>query len=130
MKLRIKGASIRLRLTKSEVHQIAETGVVSESTPFPGGGTFHYALRVTDDDARMAAVYREHTLTVSIPRELAREWTGTDRVSLEERQDLADGSQLRLLVEKDFACLKPRDDEDDSDAFPHPESEAKGHRHC
>ncbi|MGH8167708.1 MAG: DUF7009 family protein [Woeseiaceae bacterium] len=31
-----------------------------------------------------------------------------------------DGDELSILVEKDFACLAPREGEDDSDKFPNP----------
>jgi hypothetical protein len=30
---------------------------------------------------------------------------------------LPDGGHLKLLVEKDFKCVSPRDDEDQSDLF-------------
>ncbi len=30
------------------------------------------------------------------------------------------GSHLSILVEKDFACLAPREDEDETDMYPHP----------
>ena len=42
-------------------------------------------------------------------------------------QVLDDGSNLKILVEKDFVCLTGRDDEDESDMFPHPEA---GSRSC
>jgi hypothetical protein len=29
---------------------------------------------------------------------------------------------LGILVEKDFACLAPREGEDESDMYPHPEA--------
>ena len=35
-------------------------------------------------------------------------------------QPVADGVVLRVLVEKDFACLTVREGEDDEDAFPNP----------
>ena len=37
-------------------------------------------------------------------------------------QVLDDGSTLKVLVEKDFACLTERE-EDESDMFPHPEAQ-------
>ena len=33
---------------------------------------------------------------------------------------LEDGDSLKILVEKDFACLVAREGEDESDMFPHP----------
>ena len=37
-------------------------------------------------------------------------------------QVLDDGAKLAILVEKDFACLAPREGEDESDMFPHPDA--------
>ncbi len=31
---------------------------------------------------------------------------------------------LKILVEKDFVCLTGRDDEDESDMYPHPEADS------
>ena len=39
-------------------------------------------------------------------------------------QDVGGDEPLRILVEKDFACLVEREGEDDSDAFPHPDGGA------
>ena len=44
----------------------------------------------------------------------------TDQVSIRGEQVLADGEKLSILVEKDFVCLTGRDDEDESDMYPHP----------
>jgi len=43
-----------------------------------------------------------------------------DEVSLQAEQPLGDGENLKLLVEKDFRCLSPREGEDDADLFPNP----------
>jgi hypothetical protein len=50
-------------------------------------------------------------------------WAASELVSIDGEQGLDDGSVLRILVEKDFACLAPRAGEDESDMFPHPGSE-------
>ena len=36
---------------------------------------------------------------------------------------LVDGDKLRILVEKDFVCLTGREDEDESDMYPHPKAD-------
>jgi hypothetical protein len=38
-------------------------------------------------------------------------------------QVLDDGAKLTILVEKDFACLTPREGEDESDMFPNPDDD-------
>ena len=50
-----------------------------------------------------------------VPIEIANQWTDSEEISLE-----GNDGELRLLIEKDFVCLKPRKDEDESDNFPHP----------
>lgn len=39
---------------------------------------------------------------------------------MEDQLALGDGSTLRVLIEKDFACLTERVDEDELDNFPNP----------
>jgi hypothetical protein len=55
---------------------------------------------------------------VRVPVDVARAWTDGEEVGIES----AAGATPRILVEKDFACLSPREGEDDGDAFPNPAS--------
>ena len=50
-------------------------------------------------------------------------WATSDQVSIDGEQVLVDGEKLNILVEKDFICLTGRDDEDESDMYPHPEAD-------
>ena len=50
-------------------------------------------------------------------------WASSSQVSMSGSLQLDDGQTLELLVEKDFACLAPREGEDESDMFPHPSAE-------
>ena len=59
--------------------------------------------------------------TVQIPTGLARAWAASNDVGMNAEQPVAGRSPLVILIEKDFACLEPRGDED-KDAFPHPGS--------
>ncbi len=125
MKLRIRGNSLRLRLTKSEVARIAE-GLRLEETIMFGlepHQRLSYALECSTDGENMKADYRDGRITVRLPQTVAREWAMTDRVSLDGEQTLdgsSDGAVLRLLIEKDFACLTDRRGAEDADTFPHP----------
>lgn len=124
MKLRIKGPSLRLRLTQGEVRALAEAGRVEEQVPFGGGMILIY--RVSRDAAatHLSASFAGGLLEVRVPEALAREWCASQQVTLAGSQE-ATPQALRITVEKDFACLAPRTDEDESDNFPHPESGAK-----
>ncbi|HNY40926.1 MAG TPA: hypothetical protein PKJ41_11040, partial [Bryobacteraceae bacterium] len=44
MKLRVKGNSLRLRLTRPEVVRLREDGLVEESADFGAGATFVYRV--------------------------------------------------------------------------------------
>lgn len=119
MKLRIRGDSLRLRLTRSEVLHLDETGEVRETIHF-GAGALDYVLRRGEGSAARAR-FEGSSITVELPRATVETWARTDQVSIVADQPLPEG-QLRLLIEKDFKCLAPREgtDEDDRDAFPHP----------
>ena len=125
MKLRIRGNSIRLRLTQSEVAQFGKTGKVCENVEFgyakPG---LSYQLYSTVEDETMQARFENNCLYVGIPIVNAEHWVNSDVVEIEARQALDGDGILRILVEKDFACLTERENEDDSDSFMNPLSQA------
>jgi hypothetical protein len=114
MKLRIKGNSLRLRVTRPELEQLSSAGKVIESVPFPAGAELRYELSVDAAAKALSAAYRDNLISVRIPVADFRQWQREDQVSLRAAGDLG------ILVEKDFACLAPREGEDDSDAFAHP----------
>lgn len=128
MKLRIRGNSIRLRLTKSEVEQLGETGSIEDSVVFGAAApAFSYELQTTAEHDRMNAQFNANRLSISIPADDAKNWIRSDLVGIEEMQPVDEHKVLRILVEKDFACLSEREGEDDTDAFPNPFSQAKVH---
>lgn len=117
MKLRIRGDSLRLRLTRSEVRALRETGSVIETIHF-GPSALHYELRSAEVDAPIAE-FDGSQVVVSLPRARANAWADGDEVGIAATQ-----GGLALLIEKDFQCLAPRKGEDDSDTFPHPGAES------
>jgi hypothetical protein len=129
MKLRIRGNSIRLRLGRGEVASLLENGKVEEATEFGAGLRFEYALRTSASAPRFCASFGDGRIEVLLPTRLAREWADSEEVGISSDQplgpagDLGAGS-LHLLIEKDFACIKAPANEDQSDAFPHPEDAA------
>lgn len=119
MKLRIKGDSLRLRLSQGEMRSLAERGEVEDKVSFPGGAALRYRLRVDGKGEAISANYASNLIDILIPRAQAERWGGTDLVTLSASQPLGAG-ELRLVLEKDWACLAPREGEDESDNFPHP----------
>jgi hypothetical protein len=120
MKLRIRGNSLRLRITRPELERLASTGKVSESVPFAAGAELRYELCVDAAATALSAVYRHNSIRVRIPVADFRQWQREDQVSLRASQATGAAGELTILVEKDFACLEPRAGEDDADAFAHP----------
>lgn len=117
MKLRIKGASLRLRLTQAEMARLAAGEPVEEQVPFPGGA-LGYRLRRAP--VRQIEADLSHAgIEVRIPEADAVRWCGSDLVTLSAEQAVPGGT-LRITLEKDFACLAPRREEDEADNFPHP----------
>jgi hypothetical protein len=124
MKLRIKGASLRLRLTQGEIRTLDEQGLVEEQVPFAAGTQLTYRLRRDAAAQAIEASYRDGTLEIRVPESAARSWCATELVTLSVAQPTSQGA-LRITLEKDFACLAPRTDEDESDNFPHPKDRSQ-----
>ncbi|MFN3560738.1 MAG: DUF7009 family protein [Chloroherpetonaceae bacterium] len=126
MKLRIKGNTLRLRLSKSEVAKIGSEGYVEDAIHFAGNTRMTYAMKVSDVPS-LSATMENCTITVYLPKALANTWVETEQVGFEAHQPLDNGESLYILVEKDFQCLAPRPNEDESDNYAHPPVEV-GHK--
>lgn len=123
MKLRIRGNSIRMRVSQSELERITDEGRCEDRVAFPGGGALAYRVEVVPDEP-LAAVLEDSRITLNVPRAAVARWARPDEVSISGEQPLEGGERLSLLLEKDFACLKPREGEDEADLFPNPEAPA------
>ena len=119
MKIRIKGDSIRLRLTKSEVDALASIGSIKEHTHMPGG-TLSYVLRSDSGSEDINASFHDSTIFISMPAKLASAWPGNDVVGYRNTISTDNGVALSLLIEKDFKCIDAPPEEDQSDNYEHP----------
>ena len=122
MKLRIRDNSIRLRLSRGEVDILRDSGLVAARTGFPGGRDFQYVVESSPASVNPGAFFSDNVVTVRLPETAVLAWANSEQVSIVGEQRLDDGVPLSILVEKDFACLAPRDGEDESDMFAHPEA--------
>jgi hypothetical protein len=120
MKLRIHNGSLRLRLNRTDVDQLQETGICAESLQFGAGSQLIYTLETSSQFTAIEAQYREDRIRILLPLEIARKWVGTDQISLS--LDPVVGGGPSLLIEKDFRCLHSdeRKPSDDVDSFPNP----------
>lgn len=121
MKLRLKGNSIRLRLDRKDLDALVGLGRVEDALRFGPGSAFVYAVEAGDAPrGGPSASFRDGRLTVRMDRRDVDEWAGGDRVGFERVQEV-DGGVVRILIEKDFACLdRSAGHEDDAHAFPNP----------
>ena len=124
MKLRIRDNSIRVRLTRGEVDALRDNGVVSARTGFPGSREFQYGVESSPASVIPGAFFSDNVVTVRLPETTVLAWANSEQVSIAGEQRLDDGEHLMILVEKDFACLAPREGEDEADMFAHPEAES------
>jgi hypothetical protein len=125
MKLRIRGDSIRIRVSQLELREIAERGRVRETIHFADGVGLTYALESDAAARALRASYAADVISIVLPAATVRWWADSNQVSIEGEQALDSGETLRILVEKDFACLQPRPGEDDADMFPNPDASTK-----
>jgi hypothetical protein len=115
----MKGDSLRLRLTRGEVQQLAESGRVEERVHISPHGVLVYRLQRAAAAATLGATFDNGVIEIQVPESVARDWCASERVTLDHVQQHG-AVDLRIVIEKDFACLAPRSDEDESDNFRHP----------
>ena len=116
MKLRIKGNTIRFRLTQTEIDTIA-SGAVEDKTQFPGGNSLTYKIQKGDS---FNTEFLNGTVLITVPSEVINEWAKSDKVSIDHSIELDNGGQLEISLEKDFKCLTERPKEDETDMYPNP----------
>lgn len=125
MKLRILGDTLRMRLAQGEVAQLRDAGQVDQTIHFGPGDdqAIRYEVRADAEAETIGAALEGLSIVVRIPRSVVIDWADGTEVSLKHTQP-RDGGELSILIEKDFKCLVPRDGEQDTDGFPHPEAES------
>ena len=121
MKLRIRDNSLRFRLTRTEVDTLRNDGMIKATLNFPGGAMIDYVVESDSSAVNSTANFSNNRIGLRIPETTVKEWADSSQVSIRSEETLNGDDVLTLLVEKDFACLAPRDGEDESDMFPHPD---------
>jgi len=116
MKLRLRGDSIRLRLTKSDVRSWTDAGFAEEVTHFPTGPAFRIRLAADAGATAIGAVFTAGVLQVTVPAAIVRDFAASAEVGLRAELPVETGG-LVVMIEKDFPCMVDRPGEDDGDAF-------------
>lgn len=116
MKIRIKGNSIRLRLTKTDVSDLKEKGLVREKTVFNNETVFNYALFIDAKSEEINAKYAEKTIEIFLPEKEAKILTDSQEITVKNSQYNGEEGGLFILIEKDLQCLDTTS-EDQSDMY-------------
>jgi hypothetical protein len=121
MKLRIKGNSLRLRVTPSEVKQLLREGAIREHVQFTANpkDRLTYAVISSLTGLTTIVAYQLGNIAVSVPEMQLKKWAGSDEVGVYSEVALGDDRLLSITIEKDFACLD-RSDAENEDTFPNP----------
>jgi hypothetical protein len=124
VKLRTTNNSIRLRLSQSDVKTFSESGMVEEHLQIGASQneSFTYRMISSEKTPVTSAMIEDNCLTVTVPADIAKQWSSTDEVGIKATQPAGGSATLSILIEKDFACLTPRAGDDDRDTFPHPDA--------
>ena len=125
MKIRIKGDSLRLRVSRSELAGLLAGDCIEETIHFAPepSARFTYSLRQEPSAKSPTVQYTDCTVSVLLPADQAYVWGATDQVGIAEEISLGTLGSLALLIEKDFAC-PDRSDEDNQDTFANPHAGA------
>lgn len=118
MKLRIKGNSLRIRLTKTEVSTISTKGYLEEETNF-GNNKLLYVLQRVDEGNELSAAFESNKITMFVPLSLTKDWPMNNIISFDAHMTVGENKSLYLLLEKDFVCLD-HTTEDQSDNYENP----------
>jgi hypothetical protein len=102
MKLWIRGNSIRLRLSKTELAKLAEKGMVEDAVRFSSEQRLRYAIEVRPTGA-VTVQFSGTELVVTLPKTRLDLWVRENEVSVEGSQPIGGGKVLQVVLEKDEA---------------------------
>ena len=115
MKLRFRKNSLRLRLNQREVAGLAAGAALKEEVVFPGDTRMEYILEPSSDDSPEAS-FTKGVIRVAAPQTQLRAWASSDAVGI--YFDLpANGTSLRVAIEKDMECVDASQEDRDPYAF-------------
>src|SRR5579862_1085329 len=118
MKLRIRGNSLRVRLTRSEITELVETCVIENRVQLGAQPecALVYRLELSGAVAKPETVFQQSQIRIRLPLAAAMAWAHGQGIGIYGEEAWG----LKLAIEKDFKCLEPRPGEDESDAFENP----------
>ena len=100
MKLWIRGTSLRLRVSKTELAKIAETGKAEDTVRFSSEQGLRYGIEVRPTGA-VTATLAASAILVTLPKAHLDLWLRPGEVSVEGSQPIGGGKVLQIILEKD-----------------------------
>ncbi len=121
MKLRLKGNSLRLRVTRSELTRLLAGERIEETVLFPTNPntSLSYALEVGSNSQPVHVAFASQQIVVSVSQDQLTSWSGEHQVGIYASLPVTESTDLEVAIEKDFACLD-LSDEDNKDTFANP----------
>ena len=121
MKLRIKGNSLRVRVTRSELEKLISVGRIEDAIYFAPDEYSRLTYAIEHRPASMCTTirYERQEVAVLIPTNELVDWRESDQVGIYTTICRENYGILEVRVEKDYACLD-LSDADDVDTFPNP----------
>jgi hypothetical protein len=125
MKLRIKGNSLRLRVSRSELARFQAGGRIADTIHFTAApeANLTYALESALQLSPVTVRYGSREVTVILSEDRARVWGAPNEVGVYTTLNMGSAGSLEVVIEKDFACID-RSDEDQTDTFANPNAAA------
>src|SRR3954462_7381676 len=104
MKLRIKGSSLRLRVSRSELAQFQAGGRVEETIRFAEApeARLTYALESAVQLSPVSVRYGFHDVTIVLSQGQAHIWGAGSEVGVYSNLAIGSAGSLDVIVEKDF----------------------------
>jgi hypothetical protein len=102
MKLWIRGNSLRLRVSKTELAKLADTGKLEDTVRFSSEQGLRYGIEVRPTGA-VTAVFSGTAILVTLPKPRLDLWLRPSEASVEGSQPIGGGKILQIVLEKDDA---------------------------
>ena len=119
MKIRILGNTIRLRIKMFESDTIRDTGVIEEVLEFGPEEADKLKFQIRTGEDKFAIDQNLMHVAIIVPRDVIEKWITTDMVGFEEVITTPKGKEIKVLIEKDWACLD-NDRENEEGSYPNP----------
>ena len=121
MKIRIKDNTLRFRLSTTDLKTLKKEGKVESRCQFGTSQVFKYSVISKKNHKKeiLCAEIKKSHIWIELAESEVKKWIKSDFEGFEANIDNGTEEGLFVIIEKDWQCLKPRD-EDESDLFPNP----------